>query len=81
LKTLAEHIAQQIKGRGFCVVFDHDLERCWPINKMARADRETKSKASPNLRVGVPQFSRVGSVRGQYFEGWNLVLLITKALP
>jgi len=40
-----------------------------------------KSKASPNLRVGVPQFSRVGSVRGQYFEGWNRVLLITKVLP
>ena len=37
-----EVIAQQIKGRGFCVVFDHDLERCWPRNKMARAERETK---------------------------------------
>ena len=37
-----EVIAQQIKGRGYCVVFDHDLERCWPRNKMARAERETK---------------------------------------
>jgi uncharacterized protein (DUF302 family) len=27
LKILAEHIAQQLKERGFCVVFEGDLER------------------------------------------------------
>jgi hypothetical protein len=27
-----------------------------------------KSKTSPNLRVGLPQFSTLGSVRGQYFQ-------------
>ena len=42
LKTLAEHIAQQLKERGFCVVFDRDLERCWPSSRMARAERERK---------------------------------------
>jgi hypothetical protein len=40
LKTLAEHIAQQLKERGFCVVVDRDLERCWPSSRMARAERE-----------------------------------------
>jgi len=40
LKTLAEHIAQQLKERGFCVVFDRDLERCWPSSRLARAERE-----------------------------------------
>jgi hypothetical protein len=40
LKTLAEHIAQQLKEREFCVVFDRDLERCWPRGRMARAERE-----------------------------------------
>jgi hypothetical protein len=27
LKTLAEHIAQQVEERGFCLVFEDDLER------------------------------------------------------
>ena len=42
LETLAEHIAQELKERGFCVVFDRDLERCWPSSRMARAERERK---------------------------------------
>jgi hypothetical protein len=42
LKILAEHIAQQLKERGFCVVFEHDLERCWPSSGMSRAERERK---------------------------------------
>ena len=40
LKTLAEHIAQQLKERGFCVIFDRDLERCWPRQRVQRAERE-----------------------------------------
>jgi len=42
LKTLTEHIAQQLKQRGFCVVFEYDLERCWPSSRMARPERERK---------------------------------------
>jgi hypothetical protein len=42
LKTLAEHIAQQLKERGFCVVFDSDLERFWPSSRMARAEQARK---------------------------------------
>jgi len=40
LKTLTEHITQQLKERGFCVVFEDDLERCWPSKEMARAKRK-----------------------------------------
>jgi hypothetical protein len=40
LKTLAEHIAQQLKERGLCVVVDRDLERCWPSSRMARGERD-----------------------------------------
>jgi hypothetical protein len=40
LKILAQHIAQQLEQRGFCVVFDRDLERCWPSGRMTRAERE-----------------------------------------
>jgi hypothetical protein len=42
LKTLTERIAQQLKERGFCVVFENDLERCWPSKEMERARRERK---------------------------------------
>ena len=40
MKMLAEHIAQQLKKRGFCVIFDRDLERCWPRQRVQRAKRE-----------------------------------------
>ena len=39
---LTEHIAQQLKERGFCVVLDLDLERCWPSSRMPQAERESK---------------------------------------
>jgi hypothetical protein len=42
LKILADHIAQQLKERAFCVVFEHDLERCWPSSEMSRSERERK---------------------------------------
>jgi hypothetical protein len=39
MKTLAKQIAARIGERAFCVVFEDDLERCWPSNKMAAAKR------------------------------------------
>jgi hypothetical protein len=39
MNTLAKHIETRIEERAFCVVFEDDLERCWPSNKMARAKR------------------------------------------
>ena len=38
-----------------------------------RQNEREKSKSSPNLKVGLPQFSTLGSVRGQFFESLNLV--------
>jgi hypothetical protein len=40
LKTLAENIAARLQERAFCVVFENDLERCWPRKKVARTKRE-----------------------------------------
>ena len=40
LKTLAEHIAARLEERAFCVVFENDLERCWPRKEIARTKRE-----------------------------------------
>ena len=45
LKILAQHIAQQLEERGFCVVFDRDLKRCWPIGRTTRAEKEREIQA------------------------------------
>jgi hypothetical protein len=42
MKMLVKHIATQLEERAFCVVFDDDLERCWPREKFARSERERK---------------------------------------
>ena len=42
LKTLAKHIATQLRKRGFCIVFEDDLERCWPSIQMSEAERESE---------------------------------------
>jgi hypothetical protein len=40
LKTLAKHVGAHLGQRAFCVVFEDDLERCWPRKGMTRAKRE-----------------------------------------
>ena len=42
MKTLVKYIATQLEERVFCVVFDDDLERCWPRKKIARLERERR---------------------------------------
>jgi hypothetical protein len=42
MDELAKHIERSLKERGFCVVFEDELERCWPIEKIKRADREKR---------------------------------------
>jgi hypothetical protein len=42
LKALAERMTQELKERVFCVVFERDLERCWPSSRISRAERERK---------------------------------------
>jgi len=40
MKILAENIAAKLGEEAFCVVFEDDLERCWPSNKMPQARRK-----------------------------------------
>jgi len=40
MKTLTKDIAARLEERPFCVVFEDDLERCWPSDEMAEAKRE-----------------------------------------
>jgi hypothetical protein len=37
MKTLTKDIAARLGERAFYVIFEDDLERCWPSNKMAQA--------------------------------------------
>jgi hypothetical protein len=40
MQMLAKNVATRLEQRAFCVVFENDLERCWPRKKMARSERE-----------------------------------------
>jgi hypothetical protein len=42
LKALAKKVAARLGERAFCVVFEDDLDRCWPRRQMARAERENE---------------------------------------
>ena len=45
MKTLAKYVATQLEERAFCVVFEDDLQRCWPRKEIARSERERKIRA------------------------------------
>jgi hypothetical protein len=45
LDTLAKHIEQHLKEREFCVVFEDELERCWPWKKLKQVERERQFQA------------------------------------
>jgi hypothetical protein len=45
MKRLAKHVAERLEERSFCVVFEGDLERCWPLKGIARSERERKIQA------------------------------------
>jgi hypothetical protein len=40
MKTLVQHVAARLEDRAFCVVFENDLERCWPTIATPRTERE-----------------------------------------
>jgi hypothetical protein len=37
---LAKDIEGHLKERAFCLVFEDELEHCWPSEKIERAERE-----------------------------------------
>jgi len=40
MDVLAKHIEWGLKERGFCIVLEDELERCWPTQKLKPVDRE-----------------------------------------
>jgi len=45
LETLARHIKGNFKKWSFCVVFENELERYWPTEKMNDSERESQIQA------------------------------------
>ena len=44
MDELAKRIERSLKERKFCVVLEDELERCWPIERIDREDREQQIK-------------------------------------
>ena len=45
LDTLARHIEWHLKGKPFYIVFEDDIERYWPIERMTDPEREGQIQA------------------------------------
>ena len=50
LETFAKRIEGQLKQRGFCVVFEDEVERCWPSEKIKPAERLNQIEAFAKSR-------------------------------
>ena len=48
MKILAKHVAERLEEQAFCVVFEGDLERCWPRKGIAGSERERKIQTFAN---------------------------------
>ena len=44
-EAIAKHIERRLKERAFCVVFEDELERCWPSQKIDRTELEKQIQA------------------------------------
>jgi hypothetical protein len=49
MDTLANHIERCIERREFCLVFEEELERCWPSQRIERAEREEQIQTFAEL--------------------------------
>jgi len=50
LKTLAKRIERDLEERHFCVVFEDEVERCWPKEKLDQVVREGEIQAFAKSR-------------------------------
>jgi hypothetical protein len=47
VETLAKHIQERLNNNKSCTVFERELERVWPSEKIKRLEREKKITPSP----------------------------------
>jgi hypothetical protein len=45
MRRLAERVSVHLKERAFCVVFEDDLQRCWPNSAAAGTERDREIQA------------------------------------
>ena len=50
MEKLAEDVTARLKEQAFCVVFEDDLERCWPREKLREEEREREIEVFANSR-------------------------------
>jgi hypothetical protein len=66
-EALAEHIDRQLKERAVCVVYDDEIERCWPRKDFGDTERREQIQAFAKFHwwsVSVHHFEsgRVGAI-------------------
>ena len=70
MDELAKHIERSLKKRGFCLVLEDELERCWPSEKIKRADREKQIQIFAKSRGWIVSILNTDSgVMRAIFEG------------
>ena len=50
MDTLFRHIDERLRNRKYCVVFDNELSRVWPVEKKERAKRYAAIEAFARAR-------------------------------
>ena len=70
MDELAKHIERSLRERGFCVVLEDELERCWPSEKTKCADREKQIQTFAESRGWIVSILNPDSrVMRAIFEG------------
>jgi hypothetical protein len=68
MDELAKHVERSLKERGFCVVLEDELERCWPSEKIKRADREKQIQTFAKSRGWIVSIPNTDSGARAVFE-------------
>jgi hypothetical protein len=67
MDELAKHIERRLKERAFCVVFQDEIERCWPRRKFKRVELDEQMQVFANSHgwsVSIHDFEsdRIGAI-------------------
>jgi hypothetical protein len=50
METLTKRIERDLEERHFCVVFEDEVERCWPMEKLGQMERGKEIQAFAKSR-------------------------------
>jgi len=66
MDRLARRIERDLEERHFCVVFEDEVERCWPKEKLDQMEREEEIQAFAKSRGWNALFTIQRVLPGQY---------------